>query len=176
MDRNIEAMKNAMAGSIAAAIIIQAILTVVIARGVDSLYTPYILPGLAILLAIAGYVYRNLLASTIHSRSTVRVMGLLGALIAGVGVLVGLLWSPTAGAVLIVVAYYGELVLGVRLRRDLEEVGAAGVREFIYGMLIFILSLPLALLDNRLALIPFAGNLLKTYGLIHVYSSLSRRA
>lgn len=168
-------MAAAMAGSIAAAIIIQALLLAVILKGVDYLFTPLILPGLIALLAIAGYVYVNLVKATRHSRSTVRVAGLLGALVAGLGVAVGALEDPGTGAWLIVAAYYGELVLGVRLRRDLEEHVNRGVNAFIGGMLIFILSLPLALLDHRLALIPFLGNLVKTLGLVTVYRELARR-
>ncbi len=167
-------IRAAMLGSIAAAVIIQVILGMVIALGVEALFTPYTLPGLAILLLIAGYVYTNLLASTRHSRETVRIAGLTGAVVAGIGVILGTLWEPIAGAILIVAAYYGELILGVRLRRDLEEYVNRGVKPFIYGMLTFILTLPLALVDNRLALIPFIGNLVKTAGLLQIYRELGR--
>ena len=169
-------LASAMAGSILAAVIIEGILLVVMRRGIEHLFTAYTLPGLAALLAIAGYVYTKLLGATKYSRSTVRVAGLLGAVIAGLGVVAGALGRPYLGAWLIVAAYYGELVLGVRLRRDLEEHVNRGVNAFIGGMLIFILSLPLAIVDHRMAVIPFTGNLIKTVGLIQVYRELSTRA
>ncbi|MCE4603206.1 MAG: hypothetical protein F7C08_02840 [Desulfurococcales archaeon] len=168
-------LASAMAGSILAAIIIEAILFVVILRGLEYLFTPHILPGLTSLLVIAGYVYTKLLRSAKYSRPTVRVAGLLGAVVAGLGVAVGVLGRPYLGAWLIIAAYYGELVLGFRLRRDLEEHVNRGVNAFIGGMLVFILSLPLAVVDHRLAVIPFIGNLVKTLGLIQVYRELSSR-
>ncbi len=61
------------------------------------------------------------------------------------------------------------------MRRDLEEHVNRGVNAFIGGMLVFILSLPLAVVDHRLAVIPFIGNLVKTLGLIQVYRELSSR-
>ncbi len=168
-------LASAMAGSILAAIIIEVILLVVMLRGLESLFTPYTLPGLAALLVIAGFVYTRLLRATRYSRPVVRVAGLAGAVIAGLGVAIGALGRPYLGAWMIVVAYYGELVLGVRLKRDLEEHVNRGVNAFIGGMLLFILSLPLAVVDHRLAIIPFIGNLVKTAGLIQVYQELTSR-
>ena len=130
-------------------------------------------PLLAGLLVIAYYVYTNLVRSTVRALSVVRVAGALGALVAGAGVLVGLLYSHLAGALLIIVAYYGELVLGVRLRDDLRMIIDDGVDEFIYGMLVFILFLPLPLFNKLYTIIPFIGNIVKTYGLITIYRVLS---
>lgn len=165
-------MRRAVVGSIAAALIIQVILPLVALRGLHGLFAPLLAPCLAVLLAIAGYVYRELLLFSQAARGAVRLWGLGGIMTASAGFILGVLGDTIIGAGLIVLAYYGELVVGVRLREDLRIVASRGVDVFTYGMLVFILSLPLVLLDPRLVLVPFAGNLAKMYGLLLIYTSI----
>ncbi|MEB3780194.1 MAG: hypothetical protein GSR85_08190 [Desulfurococcales archaeon] len=172
MEEGTENLSKAMAGSILAAVIIQLILALILLEGLEEVFKPPAVYGMLLLVAIAFYVYYHLLNSVRISRIRVKYLGPIGALLATVGIIVAQYHSIEAGGALIVAAYYSELLLGVKLREDLLQYKASGVNSFTAGMLIFILSLPLVILDNRLAAVPFAGNLLKTYGLVIVYRSI----
>jgi len=152
--------------SIIAALIIEYLIYKVYAGGWQEAFTPPT-SGLFIpLVAIAYLVYTRLRVFAENARWPVE--RLLPPGIAGAALAFILTLSPAtrlASAVLVSLVYYVELAVGVKLYKDLKSLSWVGALLFVAGMAAFILTLPLSILDSRLALVPLAANATKTLGL-----------
>lgn len=163
-------MERVFLASVVAAAIIEYILLNVLFYGVGEAFSPPTVYSFPVLIAIAVFVYFSLLGFVRRARPYVSRLLPLGILGASLAFILALTDSTRIyAAVLIAATYYVELVVGYYIWLDVRRVSQASSDIFISGMAVFILSLPLAIADNRLALILVIANAVKAAGLSGLY-------
>lgn len=161
-------LKKALLASLIAGIIIEALLVGIYIYGVETIFSTIPVIGLLALIALAFYVYYALVKYTGGDR-IIKNVAPIGIFLGILGVLVGItIKNPFYGGSLIVAAYYTELFVGGSLRKKLLSIAPKAINVFVGGVIIFILSLPLTLIDNQYVLIPIIGNFIKIGGLTSV--------
>lgn len=153
--------------SVAAGVIIEVLLSMIALEGLVVLFQGWGLWLLLSLFPIGGVAYLGYSRSAVEAAWHMRYLSPIALGLAAAGVALGAwgLASPRAAGAFIVAAYLLELAVGVPLSRDFARIDGAAARLFQAGVTIYVLSLPLVLVDHRLALVPLAGNTVKIVGL-----------
>ena len=171
--REYRAMMLAFFLSVVAAVIIEYLLYRVYMGGALEAFSPPASFLFVPLVFIAFLVYRSLLVFARNARwavSRILPLGIAGAFIAFIFTLAES--TRPLAMYLIALVYYVELVVGLKLFRDIEPVSRIGSLLFVGGMALFILLLPVAIIRQEAVLAPMAFNLIKTGGLmVLVYSA-----
>ncbi len=162
--------------SIVAGILIEGLLAGIAVDGLEWAFSAVGLSIMAALVAIGVAAYAGYSSWARRARFLMRYVSPLALVLASAavaGAALGYLGVVEAGG-LIVSAYLVELAVGLKLASDFREVSPLYAQLFLVGVGVFVLSLPLVLVNPRLALVPLAGNTVKIIGLAGLYLERAR--
>jgi len=160
--------------SLVAAVIIQALIYP-ITMGLDPimLYTPPYAYYLAALVIIGLAVYKLYSDSTEEARWHMKNVSPVALLLATASLATGVAGREIA-LLFIPLAYFVEEIVGLKLAKDFTRYSKMGSLAFQLGMSVFVLSLPLIILDNRAGYVAMVGNSVKMLGLAVIAVAILR--
>ena len=162
--------------SIVAGVLIEGLLAGIAVNGLEWAFSSTGLTVMAALVAIGVVAYAGYSSWAREARFLMRYVSPLALVLASAavaGAASGRLGVVEAGG-LIVAAYLVELAVGLKLAADFRGVNPLYAKLFLAGVGVFVLTLPLVLVDPRLALVPLAGNTVKIVGLAGLYLERAR--
>ncbi|MCE4624339.1 MAG: hypothetical protein F7C35_00535 [Desulfurococcales archaeon] len=167
-------VKRGIIGTVAssiASILIAIVLIIVYYDGIEAAFKPpglYLLVALIIVGLVALYGYLGFSkVSYWHMKNISPIALVLGSLAIAVGY-----FRPVEGGALIFLAYVVEFFVGSKLYIDYKEVHPTGALLFVMGVTIFIVSLPIIILNQSVALVALVGDIIKLAGLLMVLGRL----
>ncbi len=152
--------------SLVAAIFIEILLAKII---VDNYYSLFKFPWntiLIVLVVIALLVYYYLRRWSKTVKHIIDLVAPISILLAFIGILSAILYTPSIGSLFILAAYYLEILVGKSMKEDLDKIDRKGSFVFFLGITLFITPLLLVLVNSMFAVIPLIGNSLKILGLL----------
>ncbi len=160
----VEGLKLGLTASVVAFVIIEYLLIVVSQSGVYKPFEGVNLLLISSLIPIGLAAYIGYLSWMRYGRRVFQIASALALVLGSGAIYMGVLGSEYSLA-LLVTAYFTEVVVGPFLMKGFEEIDHLSSRLFVVGIAGFVFTLPLVALNPQYALIPFAFNLLKGFGL-----------
>ncbi len=161
--------------SIIASILIMIVLIAVYKRGPEAAFQWPRTAVLWLLILVGIVAYYGYLGYARVSLERMRKVSPIALALGAAGIVAGEKMGVIAGGTLIVLAYIVETSVGLALAKDYEEESRAGSLLFLAGVTLFVVSLPLMIVDRRLALLGIAGDTVKIVGLLLVLARIASR-
>ncbi|MCE4617391.1 MAG: hypothetical protein F7C32_02275 [Desulfurococcales archaeon] len=153
--------------SLIAAFVIEYLLILIAQKGYQVLFedpNQYLLISLII---IGGFAYYGYIGSALNAKEVLQKITPIALILAIAGILLGWIWEyELLGAILIVVAYFTEAAVAIKLKLDYARYSREWAEIFFWGVLLYVASLPTILLFKEAVAVTFMGNHVKIIGLI----------
>jgi len=162
--------------SIVASILILVVMIGVYLRGPAVAFQKPCVYVLASLILVGVWAYYGYLGYARHALWRMKYISPVALALGTAAIAAGYWRGAEAGGALVFLSYIVETSVGIKLYKDYAEEDPLGAKLFLAGVSLFVISLPLILLDRRTALLGIIGDLVKLAGLLLVLIRLLEKA
>ncbi len=162
--------------SIIASIIIFIVLVEVYLKGPSTIFIEPYIYLLAMLIMVGLTAYYGYLGYARKAYWRMKYISPIALALGSTAILAGYKYGAELGGAIVFASYIVETSVGIKLYQDYAEEDKNGAILFISGVLVFIVSLPVILVDKRAALMGMIGDLVKLAGLVIVFIRLTLRS
>ena len=123
---------------------------------------------LGALILVGLWAYYGYLGYARHALWRMKYVSPVALALGTAAIVAGYKYGVEYGGLLVFLSYIVETSVGIKLYRDYAEEDPLGAKLFLAGVTMFVVSLPLVLLDRRAALLGIVGDIVKLAGLLLV--------